>query len=88
MQLRNLKLRKLPVGHVERWCTTASTTAYKLRSCSMNQASTKKKLLLGGYFSAMKDEVAKKRYLDKLQVVGGLDPYETGKNEWEDDVDL
>ena len=54
----------------------------------MNQASTKKKLLLGGYFSAMKDEVAKKRYLDKLQVVGGLDPYETGKNECEDDVDL
>ena len=56
----------------------------KLRS--MNQAgrlaSTKKRLLLGGYFSSMKDEDAKKRYLDKLQVVGGLDPYETEKNEW------
>ena len=36
----------------------------------------------------MKDEDAKKRYLHKLQVIGGLDPYETEKNEWEDDVDL
>ena len=36
----------------------------------------------------MKDEDARKRYLDKLQVVGGLDPYETEKNEWQDDVDV
>ena len=26
--------------------------------------------------------------MDKLSVIGGLDPYETGKNEWIDDVDL
>lgn len=52
----------------------------------MNQA--KKRLLLGGYFSSMQDQAAKKRYLDKLLLIGGLDPYETERNEWEDDVDL
>lgn len=54
----------------------------------MDQASTKKKRLLGGYFSSMRDEDAKKRYLEKLHIIGGLDPYETEKNEWEDNVDL
>ena len=51
----------------------------KFPVCSVNQASTKKRLLLGGYFSLMRDEDAKKRYLDTLQVIGGLDPYETEK---------
>ena len=36
----------------------------------------------------MKDQDAKRRYLDKLRVIGGLDPYETEKKEWKDDVDL
>ena len=46
---------------------------------------TKNRLLLPG---SMKDEAAKKRYSNKLHVIGGLDPYETERNEWQDDVDL
>ena len=54
----------------------------------MDQASTRNNRLLGGYFFSMKHEDAKKRYLGKLHVNSGLDPYETEKNEWEDNVDL
>ena len=52
----------------------------------MNQAS-KKRLLLDSYFSSMKDRDAKRRYRDKLRVIGGLDSYETERKEWKDDVD-
>jgi hypothetical protein len=45
--------------------------------------STNKRLLLPGYFASMKDEDGKKRYLDKLHILGGLQ-----RNEWQDDVDL
>ena len=43
-------------------------------------------LLLGGHFSSMKDQNAKRRYLNKLHFLGGLDPYEKEKKEW--NVDL
>ena len=49
---------------------------------------SKKRLLLGGYFSALKDKNAKKSNLDKLRVVNGLDPYETERKEWKDNIDL
>ena len=46
-----------------------------------NQVTTKKKrFLLGGYFSSLQDQAAKKSYLDKLSIIGGLDPYETERN--------
>ena len=48
----------------------------------------KKRLLLGGYFEFLKDAEGKKRYLEKLEILGGFDPYDTGKSEWQDDVDL
>ena len=48
----------------------------------------KKRLLLGGYFGSLQDAGGKKRYLEKLELLGGFDPYETGKSEWQDDVDL
>ena len=47
----------------------------------------KKIWLLGGYFASLQDAQGKKRYLEKLQILGGFDPYETGKSEWQDDVD-
>ena len=53
-----------------------------------NRGSGKKRLLLGGYFSSMRDQDAKKRYLDKLRVIGGVDPYETEKKDWKDEVDM
>ena len=40
------------------------------RAVEMNQESKKKRLLLGGYFSSMKDQDAKRTYLDKLRVIG------------------
>ena len=48
----------------------------------------KKRLLLGGYFASLQDADGKKRYLEKLELLGGFDPYETGKSEWQNDVDL
>ena len=51
-------------------------------------AMSRKRLLLNGYFSSMRDQDAKKRYLHKLSFIGGLDPYETERKEWKDDVDL
>ena len=36
----------------------------------------------------MQDQAAKKSYLDKLSIIGGLDLYETERNEWRDNVDL
>ena len=41
-----------------------------------------------GYLTSIQDVDAKKRYLDKLSIIGGLDPYETDRSEWQDDVDL
>lgn len=43
---------------------------------------------LPGYVSSIQDQDAKKRYLDKIGIIGGLDPYETVRSEWQDDVDL
>ena len=34
------------------------------------------------------DADARKRYPDKLSIIGGLDPYEIQRIEWQDDVDL
>ena len=60
--------------------------------CGFNDALTKRSFrslgrglatkggFIGGYFSSMKCEDARKRYLGKL--------HETDKNEWEDNVDL
>ena len=52
------------------------------------QGTTKKRLLLGGYLSSMKQTDSKSRYLEKLHIIDGLDPYETERKEWNDDVDL
>ena len=48
----------------------------------------KKKLLLGGYFASMQDSDGKARYIDKLSILGGFDPYESERAQWLDDVDL
>ena len=45
-----------------------------------------KKLFLPGYVSSIQDVVSKKRYLDKMIGIGGLDPYETDRTEWQDDI--
>ena len=50
--------------------------------------SNQKRLLLGGYFSSLKDKSAKKRYTDKLRFINGIDPYETERKDWKDDVEL
>ena len=50
--------------------------------------SATKRSLLGGYYLTIKDEDAKKRYVQKLSIVGGVDPYEVNKDEWKDDVEL
>ena len=53
-----------------------------------NSSSKKKRLLLRGYFSSLRDEAARKRYYEKLKIIENLDPYETEKRDWEDNVDL
>ena len=42
---------------------------------------------LADYVSTLDNPDAKKRYLEKLAIIGGLDPYETVMGDWEDDVD-
>ena len=53
-----------------------------------SSSSSSKKKRLGGYFSSLKDEAARKRYYEKLRLIEDLDPYETEKKDWEDNVDL
>ncbi len=48
----------------------------------------KRKLLLGGYFASMQDSDGKARYLQKLSILDGFDPYESDRSQWLDDVDL
>ena len=50
--------------------------------------SASKKQFLPGYFSSLEIAESRKRYEDKISIIGGMDPYETYKNEWEDDIDL
>ncbi len=64
------------------WCTSN-----EMASGSTSNGN-KKKLLLGGYFSLLKDETARKRYKEKLELIEHLDPYEMDRKEWEDNVDL
>ena len=48
-------------------------------------SAAKKMLLLGGYFASIRDKEGQRRYMEKLSIIGGFDPYES---EWQDDVDL
>ena len=49
---------------------------------------SKNRPFLPGYLSSLENLVAKRRYQEKLALIGGLDPYETVRSEWIDDVDL
>ena len=42
--------------------------------------------LVPGHSSTIAD-AASKRYTEKLELVGGIDPYEVAKGDWQDDVD-
>ena len=44
--------------------------------------------LVPGYSSTIADMASKKRYAEKLEVVGGIDLYDLAKGDWQDDVDL
>ena len=48
----------------------------------------KRKCILARYFESVQEQDGRKRYLEKLRAIGGLDPYEVPRNEWQDDVDL
>ncbi len=52
------------------------------------ESKSRKKLLLGGYFSSLKSSAERERYLEKLKHVGGIDLYETDRSDWQDDIDL
>ena len=58
-------------------------------SCTMKWS---KAAFLPGYLSSLQDAKGnaeeKKRWLEKLSVIGGVDPYETARNERLDDIDL
>ncbi len=68
LQLRNVLLRKLPVGHM--------LVYRKQRGRALKMNPTKRRLLLEGYFSSLRGADGKKRYLAKLSVINGFDPYE------------
>ena len=45
-----------------------------------------RKRFILGYMTSIQDQDTKKWYLDKLGIIGGLDPYETVRSEWQDNV--
>ena len=54
-----------------------------MKQCAMKPISAAKKmLLLGGYFASIWDKEGQRRYMEKLSIIGGFDPYE------QDDVDV
>ena len=55
---------------------------------SNSGSSNKKRLLHGGYLSSLKDDASRKRYCEKWRVIEGLDPYETEKKDWEENIDI
>ena len=44
--------------------------------------------LVSGYSSTIADAASKRRYAEKLELMGGIDSYEVAKGNWQDDVDL
>ena len=50
-------------------------------------ASRIEQALLPGYLASVSDKVSKERYLEKIKMLNGLDPYELPRREWYDDVD-
>ena len=73
------------------------------QSAMKPRSAAKKMLLLGGYFasiwdkegqrrymekSSIRDKEGQRRYMEKLSIIGGFDPYESERNECQDDVDL
>ena len=47
----------------------------------------KKTPLLPGYSTSIVDITGKKRYQDKIEFIGGTDPYEIPLDEWLDDIE-
>jgi hypothetical protein len=54
----------------------------------MIQGMTKEAIARWLHFSSMKQKDSKSRFLDKLHVIDGLDPYETERRDWNDGIDL
>ena len=52
------------------------------------KTSTKKACFLPEYLNSLESTESKKRYREKLSIIGCLDPYETVKSQWCDDIDL
>ena len=50
-------------------------------------ASNAQEALLPGYIDSIADVHSKERYREKLQYIGGQDPYELPRSLWIDDVD-
>ena len=72
LHLRNYKLRNLAGSHIG----------------AQMEPPAKRKCMLPGYFLSLQDKDGRKRYMEKLMAIGGVDPYEIPKNEWQDDIDL
>ena len=47
-----------------------------------------KRSLLPGYSETIRDQAAKERYVEKLKILKGEDPYELSRDCWKDDIDL
>lgn len=50
--------------------------------------SADKKAFLPEYLDSLNEAKSKDRYIQKLDVIDGCDPYKVPRNEWQDDVDL
>ena len=48
----------------------------------------RERVLLGGYFESLQGSEGKARYLEKLSMLDGFDPYESEKSQWHNVIDL
>ena len=57
-------------------------------SSSRQLMASNAKKLLPGYKDTLADPNSKHRYQEKLKLINDIDPYETLREDWTDDVDL
>ena len=74
------------------FCTPSAILEYSevmaSNSGSSSAASASSSRLFPNYQNTLTDSSSKKRYQEKLKLINNVDPYETLREDWTDDVDL
>ena len=88
MQVHTKFYRPFAIGVAVTWAGFLSAILeYTFPNLSVIM-STRNRPFLPGYLSSLENVDGKKRYKEKLAIIGSLDPYEIVRSEWLDDIDL